>query len=297
MAEPANGYLWDLAQRRGITFRNYGEFVIRVRRGGPGRAAVRVPGEPSRSSRRTPTRPSPATTWTSPTSTAPTSGSRSSRSSCGGGRCRRSRSCAFPTTTPRARGRGRPRRARTWPTTTWRWGGWSRRSRARRFWRSTAIFVLEDDAQNGPDHVDSHRSPLLVISPWARPGVHPPLRQHHRRARHHRGDPRAGLAVAVRLLRPAAARHLAQRPDAAPYTALRPEVPLDERNVAGARGARSRKTSTWRSRIEFPMTSSTGFSGGRSRGRGWRIPSRNSCRRLSGRGSRPGLANGVSCGA
>ena len=34
-----------------------------------------------------------------------------------------------------------------------------------RFWASTAIFVLEDDAQNGPDHVDSHRSPAFVISP------------------------------------------------------------------------------------------------------------------------------------
>jgi len=39
-----------------------------------------------------------------------------------------------------------------------------------RFWSKTAIFVLEDDAQNGPDHVDSHRSPLLVISPYSRPG-------------------------------------------------------------------------------------------------------------------------------
>jgi len=40
-----------------------------------------------------------------------------------------------------------------------------------RYWRSTVMFVLEDDAQDGPDHVDSHRSPLLVISPWGRPGV------------------------------------------------------------------------------------------------------------------------------
>jgi 40-residue YVTN family beta-propeller repeat len=39
------------------------------------------------------------------------------------------------------------------------------------FWRSTVVFVLEDDAQNGPDHVDSHRSPLLVISPYTRGGV------------------------------------------------------------------------------------------------------------------------------
>jgi DNA-binding beta-propeller fold protein YncE len=33
-------------------------------------------------------------------------------------------------------------------------------------WKSTAIFVLEDDAQNGPDHVDAHRSTCYVISPW-----------------------------------------------------------------------------------------------------------------------------------
>ena len=35
-----------------------------------------------------------------------------------------------------------------------------------KFWTSTAIFVLEDDAQNGPDHVDSHRSPAFVISSY-----------------------------------------------------------------------------------------------------------------------------------
>jgi len=38
-------------------------------------------------------------------------------------------------------------------------------------WPSLAIFVLEDDAQNGPDHVDAHRSVLLVASPYARHGV------------------------------------------------------------------------------------------------------------------------------
>jgi hypothetical protein len=38
-------------------------------------------------------------------------------------------------------------------------------------WPSLAVFVLEDDAQNGPDHVDAHRSPLLVASPYARRGV------------------------------------------------------------------------------------------------------------------------------
>ncbi len=40
-----------------------------------------------------------------------------------------------------------------------------------RFWAKTAIFVLEDDAQNGADHVDSHRSPAFVISPYIRRGI------------------------------------------------------------------------------------------------------------------------------
>jgi hypothetical protein len=34
------------------------------------------------------------------------------------------------------------------------------------YWKDTAIFVTEDDAQNGPDHVDAHRSVCYVISPW-----------------------------------------------------------------------------------------------------------------------------------
>ncbi len=39
------------------------------------------------------------------------------------------------------------------------------------FWKDMAIFVTEDDAQSGLDHVDAHRSLLLVISPYARRGV------------------------------------------------------------------------------------------------------------------------------
>jgi YVTN family beta-propeller protein len=39
------------------------------------------------------------------------------------------------------------------------------------YWKDTAIFVLEDDAQNGPDHVDAHRAPALVISAYNRPGA------------------------------------------------------------------------------------------------------------------------------
>ena len=38
-------------------------------------------------------------------------------------------------------------------------------------WSSSAIFVVEDDSQDGADHVNAHRIPAMVISPYARRGV------------------------------------------------------------------------------------------------------------------------------
>jgi Phosphoesterase family len=39
------------------------------------------------------------------------------------------------------------------------------------FWKESAIFVLEDDAQAGPDHVDTHRSVALLASPFVKRGA------------------------------------------------------------------------------------------------------------------------------
>jgi hypothetical protein len=39
------------------------------------------------------------------------------------------------------------------------------------YWKDTAIFVVEDDAQDGADHIDAHRSVALVISAYNRPGI------------------------------------------------------------------------------------------------------------------------------
>jgi hypothetical protein len=39
------------------------------------------------------------------------------------------------------------------------------------YWKDTVVFVLEDDSQAGPDHVDSHRSPFFAISAYNRPGT------------------------------------------------------------------------------------------------------------------------------
>ncbi|MFI1092363.1 discoidin domain-containing protein [Streptomyces sp. NPDC020917] len=40
-----------------------------------------------------------------------------------------------------------------------------------KYWKQSAIFVVEDDSQAGLDHVDGHRAPIQIISPWAQRGV------------------------------------------------------------------------------------------------------------------------------
>jgi len=40
-----------------------------------------------------------------------------------------------------------------------------------KFWPHLAVFIVEDDAQNGPDHVDAHRTLAMVISPYTRRGA------------------------------------------------------------------------------------------------------------------------------
>jgi hypothetical protein len=107
-----------------------------------------------------------------------------------------------------------------------------------RFWNSSAVFILEDDAQNGPDHVDSHRSPAFVISPWVK---------------HHMVDssmynttsmlrtmelllglrPMTHFDAASRVMNAA----FNTRPDPAPYAAEKPRIPLDTRNPASTPGA------------------------------------------------------------
>ncbi|HTM48659.1 MAG TPA: beta-propeller fold lactonase family protein [Bryobacteraceae bacterium] len=112
-----------------------------------------------------------------------------------------------------------------------------------RFWKDTAIFVLEDDAQAGPDHVDSHRSLTFVISPYAK-------RRHVESNMYNTVSVLRTIELILGL-RPmthfdAGARPMytvfTSRPDYTPYTAARPRVSLTERNPGGtelaARSAR-----------------------------------------------------------
>lgn len=37
-----------------------------------------------------------------------------------------------------------------------------------RIWKESVVFILEDDAQNGPDHIDAHRSPVYIAGPYVK---------------------------------------------------------------------------------------------------------------------------------
>ena len=100
-----------------------------------------------------------------------------------------------------------------------------------KFWADTAIFVIQDDTQGGLDHVNSHRTYGLVLSPWTRKGLvdstHystasmlltmetilglPPMSSYD--------------AHATPMLKP-----FLGRPNPAAYTALAPRIDINEMN-------------------------------------------------------------------
>jgi hypothetical protein len=102
------------------------------------------------------------------------------------------------------------------------------------YWRDTVMFVLEDDSQAGPDHVDSHRSPLLVVSAYSRAAAI------HRFA--NTTDVVAAIEDILGLDRMSKfdyfsrslANLFAEKPDLAPYVAFVPQVDMEERNPANS---------------------------------------------------------------
>jgi YVTN family beta-propeller protein len=108
-----------------------------------------------------------------------------------------------------------------------------------RFWPSTAIFVIEDDAQNGSDHVDCHRTTGLVISPYTR--------QHKVDSTMYSSSSMLRTMEEILGLPPltqydAAATPMwaafQATPDFTPYEARPNGVPLNELNTTKAFGAR-----------------------------------------------------------
>ncbi len=100
------------------------------------------------------------------------------------------------------------------------------------YWKDTVIFVLEDDAQNGPDHVDAHRMPALAISAYNKRG-----------SRDHTFYSTSAMLRTMELILglPAMTQFDAastpmvalfqDTPDLKPYTAVTPKQPLDQMNT------------------------------------------------------------------
>lgn len=229
VAEPANGYLWNLVQQKGLTFRNYGEFVVPPDVKGPLPSGYRG-SKPFLEAHTNPDFPGydlsvtdqrRADVWIAELGEFVRRGRlpalsivRLPNDHTAGARPGAPTPRAYMADNDLALGRMIEALSRT------------------PFWRSTVVFVLEDDAQNGPDHVDSHRSPLLVISPWSRPGVH------HRFA--NTTDVLATIEEILGLGAMSQFDHYGRplrdiwtaEPDLRAYSALRPAVSLDERNTA-----------------------------------------------------------------
>ncbi|WP_309572455.1 alkaline phosphatase family protein, partial [Deinococcus sp.] len=102
------------------------------------------------------------------------------------------------------------------------------------YWKDSIIFVIEDDTQNGVDHVSGQRGPVNVISAYSKPGTYnhymtqidfiaamerilalPPMNQMDMAV-----DPTHMNAL------------FASQPDLTPYRALEPNIKLDEMNPA-----------------------------------------------------------------
>jgi YVTN family beta-propeller protein len=147
LAKPSAGYLWDLCQRNGVSYKTYGEGarnVPTVNRGhwDTGRDMDKVKG------------------WIDDLHQAEQTGTLAQFMimSLGENHTRGTTPGAFtPEACVASNDVGLARIVEA--------------ASKSKFWNQMAIFVIEDDAQNGPDHVDAHRTAGLVISPYCKRGV------------------------------------------------------------------------------------------------------------------------------
>jgi len=240
VAEPSSGYLWNLADRAGITYRNYGEFVD---------ASDKQPGPKP-----------PVYVATKPTLAAHTNTAypgynmqisdqvradiwlKEFQEFVRAGKLPALEIVRLPNDHTSGARAGSPTPRAYMADNDLALGRIIEALTKSPFWKSTVVFVIEDDAQDGPDHVDSHRSPLLVISPYNRGRVF------HRFA--NTTDVLATIEDILGLGRMSQFDHYG-RPlreiwettaDLTPYVALKPAVPLDEKNpTRGALAEASKK--------------------------------------------------------
>ena len=234
---PANGYLWDLAVRKKLSLRNYGEYA------GNGDEANGIVGKEfigfRRALRDTTSPDFPPFDMHIPDQTRADVWLREFKQFVERGSLPALEIIRLPNDHTEGAAAGRPTPRAFMADNDLALGRMIDALSHSPFWRDTAVFVVEDDAQSGPDHVDSHRSVLLMISAWNRGGlVHRFVNTTDVLATmeeilgldslsqfDHYGRPMRGL--------------FAEQPDLTPYDAIKPGVPLDEKNPESAQSKQS----------------------------------------------------------
>ena len=228
--EPANGYLWDLARRAGVSLRNFGEFTTRLE---DGRWVATKAWLGNRTDPRY-----PGWDLSVPDTLRAAQWIDAFRAQIAGDSFPALTILRLPDDHTAGAKAGSPTPRAYVADNDLALGRVIEALSRSRVWATTVAFVLEDDAQDGPDHVDSHRSPLLVISAYGRPGVV-----------HRFANTTDVLATIDRILRLGALSNFdrfgrpltgvfAATPDTTPFTALTPSVNRGEVNRDSTRVAR-----------------------------------------------------------
>lgn len=236
---PASGYLWDQAARKGLTYRNYGEFARRQSETEPMAA---VEGAGSLQGHVCPTYLSWGARDTENAAEFIKEFDEFERNYDNPDPTKRLPNLivmALPEdhTKGTRPGEYTPRAAVA--SNDYALGMIVDRVTRSRYWPELALFTIQDDAQDGPDHVDARRTVGLVVSPYVR-----------------RGTVDSTLYTTSSVLRTielllglqpmsqfdAAATpmyaSLGDTPDLTPYTHLTPRIDINEKNTATAWGAR-----------------------------------------------------------
>ncbi len=236
---PAGGNLWDLAKKKGLTYRSYGEYAIRASDGGTMEAS---PSAGSLFGHVAPKFKMPGMRDTDNAREFIREFDEYERNFASADPAKRLPNLIVMSlpenhtagTTP---GRNTPRAMVA--NNDWAVGMVVERITHGKYWPETAIFIIEDDAQDGPDHVDARRTVGLVISPYVKRKTvdstlyttssmlrtielllgFPPMSQYD--------------AAANPMY-----RALGTEADLTPYTMLKPDYDVNEMNTLRAWGAR-----------------------------------------------------------
>ncbi len=240
VAEPSSGYLWNLADQAGITFRNYGEYVNTPEDPASLKDSAFLPTKPTLAAHTN--RAYPGWSLDIPDQVRVEIWLKEFQDFVRAGKMPALEFVRLPNDHTSGASAGKPTPRAYMADNDLALGRLVEALSKSPFWKSTVVFVLEDDAQSGPDHFDSHRSPLLVISPYNGGKVI------HRFA--NTTDVLATIEDILGLGRMSQFDHYGRplreiweaTPDLSPYTALTPAVSLKEVNPKrGAMAEASKK--------------------------------------------------------